>query len=113
MTTKQKLPAGVGTLVSVAEAQSMADKDLQSIAEVQAVAEHAEVALSPCKGQFVVYQVRRGHTIPMLVTAVHSPDLIDGVGFSARPSDVGNSYGSRGFQRVRRGEGDGQWLTSP
>ena len=55
----------------------------------------------------------RGHRIPMLVTAVHLPDLIDGVAFSARPSDVGNSYGSRGYQRVKRGDGDGQWLTSP
>ena len=45
----------------------------------------------------------------MLVTAVHLPDLIDGVAFSARPSDVGNSYGSRGYQRVKRGDGDGQW----
>ena len=63
----------------------------------------------PIVGQQVIYQVRRGHRIPMLVTAVHLPDLIDGVAFSARPSDVGNSYGSRGYQRVKRGEGDGEW----
>ena len=67
----------------------------------------------PIVGQQVTYQVRRGHRIPMLITAVHFPDLIDGVAFSARPSDVGNSYGSRGFQRIKRGDGDGQWQTSP
>ena len=60
-------------------------------------------------GDWVLYRVRRGHVIPMLVTDVYSPSIIDGVAFSARPSDVGNSYGSRGYQRIRRGEGDGQW----
>ena len=71
--------------------------------------EHIETNVHPAMGLFVRYQVRRGHSIPMLVTAVYSADLIDGVGFSAKPSDVGNSYGSRGFQRVKRGEGDGEW----
>ena len=60
-------------------------------------------------GHWVVYRVRAGRVIPMLVTAVHGPELIDGVAFSARPSDVGNSYGSRGHQRVKQGAGDGEW----
>ena len=65
--------------------------------------------LLPQVGDWVRYQVRVGRTIPMVVTDVFSPSIIDGVAFSARPSDVGNSYGSRGFQRIRRGDGDGQW----
>ena len=60
-------------------------------------------------GNWVVYRVRAGRVIPMLVTAVHGPELIDGVAFSARPSDVGNTYGSRGHQRVKQGAGDGEW----
>ena len=65
--------------------------------------------LLPQVGDWVRYQVRVGRTIPMVVTDVFSPSVIDGVAFSARPSDVGNSYGSRGFQRIHRGDGDGQW----
>ena len=63
----------------------------------------------PWVGEWVRYQVRDGRRIPMLVTAVNTPDVIDGVIFSGRPSDVGNSYGSRGMQRIRYGDGDGQW----
>ena len=76
---------------------------------VQADTNHTVPALLPLVGGWVRYQVRRGHSIPMLVTTVYSPSVIDGVAFSARPSDVGNSYGSRGHQRVKRGEGDGEW----
>ena len=85
--------------------------DEQAEANAVVVEEALEAALSPCKGQFVLYQVRTGTRILMLVTAVYSRDLIDGVAFSAKPSDVGNRYGSRGFPRVRRGEGDGEWMT--
>ena len=90
----------------------MATKDKgQEQAEANAVVveEALQAALSPRMGQQVMYQVHRGHRIPMLITAVHLPDLIDGVAFSARPSDVGNTYGSRGYQRIKRGDGDGQW----
>ena len=78
--------------------------------EVWESANHTIPDLLPQVGDWVRYQVRMGRTIPMLVTDVFSPSVIDGVAFSARPSDVGNSYGSRGYQRIRRGEGDGQWL---
>ena len=73
--------------------------DANAIYQMQDDGHAIWVVPPPIVGQQVTYQVRRGHSIPMLVTAVHSPDLIDGVAFSARPSDVGNSYGSRGFQR--------------
>ena len=77
--------------------------------EVRDIDIHTIPNMLPLVGGQVRYQVRRGHSIPMLVTAVYNPDLIDGVAFSAKPSDVGNTYGSRGFQRVRRGAGDGEW----
>ena len=100
LTTKSKERLAADALID--EAQGFVE-------EVLAATNHTVPALLPLVGGWVRYQVRRGHSIPMLVTAVYSPSVIDGVAFSARPSDVGNSYGSRGHQRVKRGEGDGEW----
>ena len=110
MTVKQKItgitPDGGVVVESTLEE---AEPPFTGTIEVWDSANHTVPALLPLVGGWVRYQVRRGRSIPMLVTDVYSSDLIDGVAFSAKPSDVGNSYGSRGFQRVKRGEGDGEW----
>ena len=104
--------AVVNGMVPVAEAEPTTDDAPAFTGEVRTAATN----ILPDMGQRVImvgdwtrYQVRAGTRMPMLVTAVYGPDMIDGVAFSARPSDVGNAYGTRAFHRVRRGEGDGQW----
>ena len=68
--------------------------------------------IRPKAGEFVRYQVRRGRTIPMLVTEVYADDLVDGVAFSAWATD-GTVNGTMPVKNARRGDGDGQWQTSP
>ena len=68
--------------------------------------------VAPKCGEFVQYQVRRGTVIPMLVTAVHDENTIDGVAFSAWARDTSTS-GTLPVKGAVRGDGDGEWLTSP
>ena len=64
MTTKSKERLAADTLID--EAQGFVE-------EVLAATNHTVPALLPLVGGWVRYQVRRGHSIPMLVTAVYSP----------------------------------------
>ena len=101
--------AVVENLAPEPTADALIDAASGFVEEVRDSNNHTIPPLVPLVGGWTRYQVRNGHRIPMLVTVVHGPDLIDGVAFSAWPSDVGNSYGTRSFRGVRRGEGDGEW----